>query len=149
MWAKQLKMQKYSKCCSLCVSCSLYEAAAFWAIVPCSLVEVYLCFIGACCLHHQGDEWGSKHLWNIGKLLPDYTAQQPRRYWSWYSLPWEPEISHVLIMFPLFNIWIEVDINVGPISFGEIWYRINNKQKNWVGPIIDKLRLDLRVLQTQ
>jgi hypothetical protein len=25
------------------------------------------------------DDGGSKHLWNVGKLLPDYTAQQPRR----------------------------------------------------------------------
>jgi hypothetical protein len=25
------------------------------------------------------DDGGSKHLWNIGKLPPDYTAQQPRR----------------------------------------------------------------------
>jgi hypothetical protein len=30
------------------------------------------------CLHHQGvrpDDGGSKHLWNVGKLLPDYTAR--------------------------------------------------------------------------
>jgi hypothetical protein len=25
------------------------------------------------------DDGGSKHLWNVDKLLPDYTAQQPRR----------------------------------------------------------------------
>jgi hypothetical protein len=33
------------------------------------------------CLHHQGnpDARGIKNLWNVGKLLPDYTAQQPRR----------------------------------------------------------------------
>jgi hypothetical protein len=44
-------------------------------------------------------------------------------------------------MLLLFNIWIEVDINVGSISFDEIWFRINNKQKNWASPIIDKLIL--------
>jgi hypothetical protein len=27
----------------------------------------------------RSDDGGSKHFWNIGKLLPDYTAQQPRR----------------------------------------------------------------------
>jgi hypothetical protein len=27
----------------------------------------------------RDDDEGSKHLWNVGKLLPDYTAQQPRR----------------------------------------------------------------------
>jgi hypothetical protein len=46
---------------------------------PCSLVEVYRRFRGSCCLDHQGDVGGCKHLWNVGKLLPDYTAQQPRR----------------------------------------------------------------------
>jgi hypothetical protein len=28
---------------------------------------------------HRPDEGDSKHLCNVGKLLPDYTAQQPRR----------------------------------------------------------------------
>jgi hypothetical protein len=28
---------------------------------------------------HRPDDGGSKHLWNVGKLLPDNTAQQPRR----------------------------------------------------------------------
>jgi hypothetical protein len=28
---------------------------------------------------HQGDDGGIKHLWNVGKLLPYYTAQHPRR----------------------------------------------------------------------
>jgi hypothetical protein len=54
----------------------------FWVVAPCSLVEVYCRFTGACCLHYQGDEY-RKHLWNIGELLPDYTAQQPRRQPSW------------------------------------------------------------------
>jgi hypothetical protein len=38
------------------------KMAVFWVVVPCSLVEVYRRFRGACCLHHQGDE-----------TLPDYT----------------------------------------------------------------------------
>jgi hypothetical protein len=28
-----------------------------WLVSPCSLVEVYRCFRGACYLHRQGDEW--------------------------------------------------------------------------------------------
>jgi hypothetical protein len=28
---------------------------------------------------HCLDVEGSKHIWNVGKLLPDYIAQQPRR----------------------------------------------------------------------
>jgi hypothetical protein len=54
--------------------------AVFWVVAPCTLVEVYQCFRGACYLRHQGnDDEGSKHLWNISKLLPDYMVQQPRR----------------------------------------------------------------------
>jgi hypothetical protein len=35
-------------------------------------------------IHHHAEEVrGSKHLWNVGKLLPDYKA------------PWEPEISQM------------------------------------------------------
>jgi hypothetical protein len=41
------------------------KTAFLWVVVPCSLVEVNWCFGGACCLH-QGDDGGSKHLWNVG-----------------------------------------------------------------------------------
>jgi hypothetical protein len=40
-----------------------YEIAVFWLVAPCSLP----------------DDGGSKYLRNASKLLPDYTAQQPRR----------------------------------------------------------------------
>jgi hypothetical protein len=53
----------------------------WWDGRQCSLVEVYRRFKGSCCLHHQ-DVGGCKHLWNIGKLLRDYTAQQ-----SWRQSP--------------------------------------------------------------
>jgi hypothetical protein len=43
-----------------------------WDVGPCSLAEVYRRFRGACCLHHQDDD-------SVGNLLPDYTAQHPRR----------------------------------------------------------------------
>jgi hypothetical protein len=58
---------------------------SFWVVAPCSLVEVYRHFRGACC----------KCLWNIGKLLPDCSVQQPRRQPPLYSLYlplWEPQI---------------------------------------------------------
>jgi hypothetical protein len=38
------------------------------------------------------DDGGSKDFWNVGKLLPDYTALQPRRQQSSYSPTWEPQI---------------------------------------------------------
>jgi hypothetical protein len=51
------------------------KMAVFWVVAPCSQVEVYHRLRGPCCLHHQG----LKGLWNVGKLLPDYTALQSRR----------------------------------------------------------------------
>jgi hypothetical protein len=53
--------------------------AVFWVVAPCSLVEVYRRFRGPCCLRHRSDDEGSKDLCNIYKLVPDYTALQPRR----------------------------------------------------------------------
>jgi hypothetical protein len=67
--------------------------AVFWVVATCSLVEVYQRFRGPCCLHHQDGD-----LWNVGKLLPDYTALQPRRQPSSYSPPWEPHILHGVIL---------------------------------------------------
>jgi hypothetical protein len=46
------------------------------------------------CLHLP-DDGGSKDLWNVCKLLPDDTAQQPRRQPSSYSPPWEPKSHQV------------------------------------------------------
>jgi hypothetical protein len=43
-------------------------------------------------LTHLPDDGGSKDLWNAGKLLPHYTALQPRRQPYSYSPPWEPQI---------------------------------------------------------
>lgn len=42
---------------------------------------------------HYSDDGGNKHLWNIAKLLPKHTTQQPRRQLCSYSLPRESEIS--------------------------------------------------------
>jgi hypothetical protein len=39
------------------------QMAVFWVVAPCSLV----------------DDAGSKQHRNVGKLIPDYTAQQRRR----------------------------------------------------------------------
>jgi hypothetical protein len=37
--------------------------AVVWFVAPCSLVEVYRCFRGACCLHHQGDSPDYQTIW--------------------------------------------------------------------------------------
>jgi hypothetical protein len=57
----------------------------FWDVAPCSLIEIYRRYSGAYCLHHnRSDDEGSMYLWNVGKFLPDYMAQHPRRQPSLY-----------------------------------------------------------------
>jgi hypothetical protein len=52
------------------------KMAAFWVVALCSLIEVY--WYSELLPRHPGDR-GSKHLWNINKLLPDCMPQQCRR----------------------------------------------------------------------
>jgi hypothetical protein len=75
---------------------SFMNMTVFWDVSSCTHVEVDRRFTGAYCLHHQGDDGGSTHLWNVSHLLCDYMAQYPRRLSSSYSPPWEPEIFLVL-----------------------------------------------------
>jgi hypothetical protein len=44
------------------------KMAVFWDVAPYSLLRTY-----------RLDGGGSKHISNVSKLLPDYTAQHPRR----------------------------------------------------------------------
>jgi hypothetical protein len=53
----------------------------FWVVAPCTLVGVYRRFRDVCCLHHRPDDR------SVGKLLPDYTMQKPRRESPSYSPP--------------------------------------------------------------
>jgi hypothetical protein len=54
------------------------KMTVFWDVAPCSLVEVCRRFRGSCSLHRP-DNGGTTHIWNDGKLLPDYTPQHYRR----------------------------------------------------------------------
>jgi hypothetical protein len=45
------------------------KMAVFWAVAPCSLVQVYQRFRGPCFLHHRPNDGGSNDHWNVGKLL--------------------------------------------------------------------------------
>jgi hypothetical protein len=47
------------------------KMTVFWDVAPCSLVEDYRRFRGACCLHHQGDEWEPA---SAAKVLPGPTG---------------------------------------------------------------------------
>jgi hypothetical protein len=55
-----------------------------WDVVTWSLTEIYRCFRGASCLHHQGgcndDDRDSKVLRNVSKFLPEYMVQHPKRH---------------------------------------------------------------------
>jgi hypothetical protein len=50
----------------------------FWDFALFGLLEIDRRFTGSP-FTHRPDDGGSKHLWNVGKLLPDYMAQHPRR----------------------------------------------------------------------
>jgi hypothetical protein len=58
--------------------------AVFWVVAPCILVEALrLLKVPAAsiirAMSHRPDDGGSKHLWNVGKLLLNYTEQRPCR----------------------------------------------------------------------
>jgi hypothetical protein len=55
------------------------KMAVFWVVAHRNLVEFYQHLGGT-----HPDDRGSKYLSNVGKLLPDYTALQPRRQPSYY-----------------------------------------------------------------
>jgi hypothetical protein len=63
--------------------------------------------------YHCPDDGGSKHLWNVSKLLSDYVVLQPRRQPSSYLLPWQPEILNNVLSYLftgylyIFNKWID------------------------------------------
>jgi hypothetical protein len=64
------------------------KMAIFWVVVLCSLVEVYWCFIGACCLHYQDDD-----------ALMMEAASTSETLVNFYQTTWRynPEDSHLLV----------------------------------------------------
>jgi hypothetical protein len=81
---------------------------------------------------HRPDDGGSKDLWNVGKLLPDYTALQPRRRPS-YSPPWEPQIL-LRVIKPICVHYVHIGQrmhkNYGPIVLFFNRKTTNNFQKS-------------------
>jgi hypothetical protein len=61
--------------------------AVFKVVALCSLVEVYQCFRGACCLHHQGDEFA---------MMIEATSTSETSV-NFYQTTWpnNPENSHL------------------------------------------------------
>jgi hypothetical protein len=79
----------------------IMKMAVFWVETPRTLVEVYRRFRSTCCLHHQGDNRGSRHLWNVGEVLPDcaLTTHKTNIFISPVARTWSPtrlELYHQL-----------------------------------------------------
>jgi hypothetical protein len=49
--------------------------------------------------NHSPEDGGSKHFWNVGLILSDYTVQHATRQLSSHLSPWEPEISQNIMVF--------------------------------------------------
>jgi hypothetical protein len=78
------------------------------------------------CLHHQGnsDYGGSEHLWNVGQLVPGYTAQHHRGQSSTYSSA--PKSCTELTSLTHLRGWLLLEVFNG----GTFWFpRIN--RRNW------------------
>lgn len=58
--------------------------SVFYVVTPRNLIEVFR--------FRSPDIGGNKSLWNVGKLLPVYLAQQRKIQPSSYTSSWEPEI---------------------------------------------------------
>jgi hypothetical protein len=62
------------------VHVSLWSLTDIKSVSRCKFEDY--CLLGCCAvcrLVDRPDDGGNKHLWNVCKLLPDYTAQHPRR----------------------------------------------------------------------
>lgn len=61
------------------------KLVVLWDMTPCVWVDRYQCFKEIYCFHLQGR--------NTGIHLLNCDVSSPRRPWSWYSMPWEPQIE--------------------------------------------------------
>jgi hypothetical protein len=107
LWALPHSSQKLPSAGGLCTSVNTHTSRLSFQITtiktPLTLacyatLFQFLCLIvKAPAFLYNSDDGGSKDLWNLGKLLSEYRALQPRRQPSLYSPPWEPQI--LLILF--------------------------------------------------
>jgi hypothetical protein len=55
------------------------KTTTFWVVSPCSPLQVYRRFGGACCFYQHANDGSSKHLSNVYKCPQDHTVQQSGR----------------------------------------------------------------------
>jgi hypothetical protein len=108
---------------------SEYKMTVCWDVALYSLVGVYQRFRGACCLHHQGtDDEGSKHLWNVGKLLPDYQKTvifipTAIRTWNLIFTEYFTLFQPFRLGTPSYRIWRFITVIKKQYRYGETtWY---------------------------
>jgi hypothetical protein len=70
---------------------------------------------------HRPGDGGSKDLWNVGKLLPDFTALQSRRQPSSYSPPWEPQFLDFCCIAVLYQVPTQINRKKHIHVPSEIW----------------------------
>jgi hypothetical protein len=70
----------------------IFKMAVFWVVALCSLVQVYHCFRGTCCPHHQGDPASIFGLMMEAASTSDTSV-------NFYQTTWHynPEDSHLLL----------------------------------------------------
>jgi hypothetical protein len=76
------------------------KMTVFWDVAPCSLVEVYQCFRGACCLTHRG-------------ALTMEAASASETSVNFYQTTWHniPEASHLQNIFWLVNMYSNAPVH--------------------------------------
>jgi hypothetical protein len=101
---------------------------------------------GQNCFCHRPNDGGSKHLWNIGKLLPDYMVLQPRRQPSSYLPHWEPEIllPQMLEIQPISTQCTnQKQINIKNVQNN----KIKESRLNWSSCRIQAKWMDIKIME--
>jgi hypothetical protein len=75
----QTLVQSYQRLLTVILACAVVEAVEW------NCLAISQSMNSTCIFTHRPDDGGSKDLWNVGKLLPAYTALQPIRQPSSYS----------------------------------------------------------------
>jgi hypothetical protein len=80
---------------------------------------------------HRPDDGGSKDLWNVGKLLPDYTVLQPIRQPS--SLYVVSTSSDLCI-----HVWSAYHLSVQFVKWRPLSHNIEDRHCSWIASVINQ-----------
>jgi hypothetical protein len=143
----------------------LWRWLIFWGVALFSLVEVFRRYRSSCWLPYQGqgvtlsdrflylkpiprvrlthgpDDGGSKYLWNVGKLLPDCTAQHPRRQSSssgqWSIASYCRLISDVIYnKMYIIHVCLCISTDIVENVYGVDYLRMSFQSSSYVGWVL-------------